>query len=188
MSTTAQGKAAAIPPAVPVVLVAERPGRDSHLMVAAYLDPERVAALRGKVADLLGADGLWCGAAAATPRCRDGLLRVVTSGGVGRSLLTRSVSTTGVKLARRVCARWSRTPMRPVWIGCCWSATTLTPDRTPPGPLRLARAAGATPTLRCAHADAEPLTVVAEILLWCWTRGGEHRRAIAPALTSVHLV
>jgi len=61
-------------------------------------------------------------------------------------------------------------------------------DRTPPGPLRLARAAGATPTLRCAHADAEPLTVVAEILVWCWTRGGEHRRAIAPALTSVHLV
>jgi len=45
--------------------------------------------------------------------------------------------------------------------------------------------------LRCgAHADAgtEPLTVLAEVVAWCWVKGGGHRRDVAPALMSVRLV
>jgi len=159
-------------------------------MVAAYLDPGQVAALRGEVADVLGADGLWCGPGAASTRCRDALVQVVTSGGVG-AVVIDAVGFDDPGQARAACLRAVVADADEAGV----DQLLLVRDdahagQDTAGAGALARLAGATPTLGCAHADAvtEPLTVVAEILVWCWTRGGEHRRVIASALTSVHLV
>ncbi len=105
-------------------------------MVAAYLDPGQVAALRGEVADVLGADGLWCGPGAASTRCRDALVQVVTSGGVG-AVVIDAVGFDDPGQARAACLRAVVADADEAGVDqCCWCAMTPKPGRTPPGPGR----------------------------------------------------
>jgi len=194
MSTTVPDRATAtgagVEPAAPVVVVAECAGDGVHLMVAAHVDPGWVVELRGEVADLLGAEGLWCGPGAASSRCRDALVGVVISGGVG-AVIIDAVGFDDPVEARAACLRAVVADADEAGVDrVLLVRDDIHAGQDTDGAAALARAAGASPTLRCSHADGdtEPITVVAEILVWCWTRGGEYRRVIAPALTSVHLV
>lgn len=164
------------------------PGR--HLMVAVTVDPVMVGELRASVAGVVERDGLWCGPAAASRRCRSGLLRVVLAGGVSAEVVDAAdyddaddaraaclLAVAGLAdtagLDRVVLARDDTR-----------AADDLSKSET------LAYQAGASPGLCCEHADAgtEPLTVLAELLAWCWSEGGDARRAVADALRAVHRV
>jgi len=159
-------------------------------MVAAYVVPARAAALRDKVTAMLDADGLWCGPEAASDRCREGLVAAVISGGVG-AVVVDAAGFDDATHARAAC-------LRAVFADADEAEVDLVlvvrddacaaRDEATAG--ELARLARTTPSLRCAHADAgtEPLTVLAAVVAWCWAEGGGHRRDVASALMSVHLV
>jgi hypothetical protein len=130
---------------VPVAVVAEYACADAHLMVAAYIDPSRVMALRGQVAAPVGADGLWCGPAAASPQCRDGLVTVVNSGGVG-AVVVEAAAFHDPGQARAACLRAVVTDADDAAVDQLLVArddTHAAYDTT--GAAALARAAGATP-------------------------------------------
>lgn len=174
----------------PVVLVAECAGDDWHLMVAASVDHSAQSRLRAAVQALLDGEGLWCGPAAASSRCRTGLLELVVGGGVSAEIVdahghddptqARTACLAGVaELADTAGAA----QVLLVRDDVC-AATDAA------GSVALFRRVGASPDLRCAHADVEgePLTVLAEVVLWCWVQGGALCRAVASTLTGVRLV
>lgn len=173
-----------------VMLVAEHADAGRHLMVAVSVDPQLAPRLRAATRELLDGQGLWCGPGAATPRCRAGLVELAVAGGV-RADVVEAAGFDDPTEARAGClsvvveladaAGAHRVVM--VRDDDC-AATDVA------GSVELVRAVGASPDLRCCHADAEtdPLTVLAELLAWCWAAGGPARQSAASALVGVHLV
>lgn len=191
MSAATPGRATAADAGVAAaVLVAECAGDDSHLVVAVYVDPARAEVLRSAVRELVDGDGMWCGAASATPRCRDGLIKAVTSGAVS-AVVIDAVGFDDPAQARAACLHAVAVDADDAGVDRVLLARDDThTGQDTAGAAALARRAGASPTLECAHADVdtEPLIVLAEVVVWSWTQGGTYRRAMAPALTLVHHV
>lgn len=192
--STAAAEAAGAPgwsdPAA-VVVVAECAGEaGAHLMVAVSFDPVGAGSLRAVVTDLLDRDGLWCGPGAASPRCRTGLAQAAVSGGVA-AVVVDAVGFDDAGQARAACLRAVVTEAEELGVDRLLVARDdACAGRDSGGAAELARLAGASPALRCAHADTgtEPLTAVAEILAWSWAQGGAQRRSVGAVLRAVHLV
>lgn len=186
MSTTADRTSMT----VPAMLVGECVTLNRHLMVAVTVDPAEATALRTAVVEVLEGDGLWCGPGAASRRCRRRLLDLVVAGGVSAAVVDGADYDNPGK-ARAACL-----------LAVAGLADTAGVDRVvlarddtraaadSEGSVELAHRAGASPVLRCEHNDAagEPLTVLAELLVWSWAQGGDVRRSVGRALSAVHLV
>ncbi|GAB2939034.1 hypothetical protein GCM10027047_39120 [Rhodococcus aerolatus] len=174
----------------PAVIVGECAAPNRHLMVVMTVEPTSAAGLRTAVAGVLERDGLWCGPAAATPRCRAGLLELVVTGGVSAEVIDAAdyddpgqaraaclVQVAGLADAAGV--------VRVVFArdDACAAADSA-------GSGELAHRAGVSPALRCEHADIvdEPLTVLAEVLVRCWAQGGAARRGLASVFIAAHVV
>lgn len=172
------------------VLVAECGGVDSHLMVSVEVDPGRAVALRAAVVALLEADGLWCGPAAASSPCREGLLGLVVAGGISAEVVDAggyddqgSGRAACLREVARLADAAGHDGLLLVRDDACAAADVALSGE-------LARQVGATPTLRCCHVDTdtEPLVALAEVLVWCWSSGGGVRRSAAVVMRAVHLV
>lgn len=173
----------------PVVLVAECTTVGGHLMVAVPVDAAQGPRLQTAVTTLLEGEGLWCGPAAASRRCRAGLLELVVAGGVSAEVID-AAGYDDPAHARAACL-----------AGVAEIADDLGANRVllvrddvcaatdEAGSAALFHRVGASPELLCSHADVEgePLTVLAEVIVWCWMQGGELRRAVAAALAGVRV-
>ncbi|GAB2939214.1 hypothetical protein GCM10027047_39280 [Rhodococcus aerolatus] len=173
-----------------VAFVGERADVGRHLMVMVTVDPAAAAVVRESVAELLAGDGLWCGPAAAGPRCRTALLALVVSGVVSAEVVD-AVGYDAAAEGRQACLARVAALADAAEVDLLVLArddSCAKQDWAQSG--ELAYRVGASPALCCEHADVdvEPLTVLAELLVWSWTRGGDTRRAVANALTAVHLV
>lgn len=181
MSTTKAG---------PVVLVGEctTPGR--HLMVAVTVDPVVADALRASVAEVLTSDGLWCGPGAASPLCRAQLRALLVAGGVVAEVVDAADYDDPAR-AREACLG---TVAELADAAGATRVVLARDDACAAGDISgsgaLARRVGASPGLCFTHADTEgePLTAVAEVLVWCWAQGEDTRRSVSGAWAGLHVV
>lgn len=177
-------------PVTAAVFVAEcaTPGR--HLMVVVTVDPVLRRSVRAAARVALEGDGMWCGPAAASPRCRVGLLELVVAGGVGAEIID-AVGYDDAGQARAACLTQVAVLADAAGVDrlvlarddACAAADVA-------GSGRLALLVGASPTMCCVHADveAEPIIALAELVVWSWAQGGAARQGVAPAMTAVHVV